>query len=277
MKERSNIPRGIKREILIEAGYRCSVPHCSNDSALEFHHIDGNPAHNEAGNILLVCSNHHRSCTSGIIDRKACQFLKNELKNLKVNVNASRITTRSLRKILREELSTPTNTLDLKKYASNAFPSIFERKHLFRILDHEFGPSYEGYLAISVLGELKYRGSAPRIIHFIESLRKAKNKKTLSDVDHFFRAAVKSLSKIQTKTALNWLADEFLNDNQNEFNKMILFFSIGSAGTAKKYLGFEITGKDSIEKVDGSSVATTLFLIRGKRGKLVLHLGAPES
>ena len=276
MKEKIPIPREIKRQILIEAGYRCSIPHCSNDSALDFHHIDGNPANNEARNILLVCSNHHRKCTSGQIDRKACQFIKNELKSQKINVNAGRVTTRLLRKILREELYTTPNTLGTKNFASNAFPSIFDRKHLFLILDKGAMPSYESYLAISVLGELKYRGCGPRIISFIENLRNEKNKKTSSDFEHFFRAAVRSLSNIQTKTALNWLADELINKSQNEFNKMILFFAIASAGTSKKYLRFEITGKDSIRKGDGGIVTTISFLLRGKRGKFELKLGAHE-
>ena len=76
-KDRQHIPVSIKRSLLIECGYKCSVPQCSTQwPTLQQHHIDGNPANNEIGNILMLCPNHHQMVTSGHIDRASCEILK---------------------------------------------------------------------------------------------------------------------------------------------------------------------------------------------------------
>jgi len=80
-KKRIPIPNPTKRDILIEAGYLCSVPKCHAEASLEFHHIDGNPANNNQENILLLCANHHSQATKGKIDRLACKKMKAKLIN----------------------------------------------------------------------------------------------------------------------------------------------------------------------------------------------------
>lgn len=76
-KDRQHIPVVIKRSLLIECGYKCSVPQCPIQwPTLQQHHIDGNPANNEIGNILILCPNHHQMVTSRLIDRASCEMLK---------------------------------------------------------------------------------------------------------------------------------------------------------------------------------------------------------
>lgn len=53
----------IKEELIVERGHRCE--HCGNATwigkpiALELHHIDGDPSHNEKTNLQLLCPNCH--------------------------------------------------------------------------------------------------------------------------------------------------------------------------------------------------------------------------
>ncbi|GAB4227830.1 MAG: hypothetical protein Kow00121_56610 [Elainellaceae cyanobacterium] len=80
-KERKSIPKDVSRRLLIEAGFKCSVPQCSVQwPTLQFHHIDENPANNCLENILLLCPTHHQMVTSKHIDRKTCEILKNLLR-----------------------------------------------------------------------------------------------------------------------------------------------------------------------------------------------------
>lgn len=57
MVERTNVPVNIKREVLMEAGYRCAVPRCRNILALDLHHMvpvaEDGP--NEASNLIALC------------------------------------------------------------------------------------------------------------------------------------------------------------------------------------------------------------------------------
>jgi len=63
----------------VEAGYRCSVSRCPAEASLEIHHIDGDPANNDAGNLVVLCANHHTQATNGKIDRRACLEIKRQL------------------------------------------------------------------------------------------------------------------------------------------------------------------------------------------------------
>jgi len=130
MKRRRPIPRPIKRRLLIEAGYRCSIPHCPADSALEFHHIDGTPVNNRSSNLLVVCSNHHVACTSRRIDRRACHEIKQTLIARVIRVPSSQITLRRFRALLRDELGPrakrPTHSISTKR----GFYSPLSRHHL---------------------------------------------------------------------------------------------------------------------------------------------------
>ncbi|HTT75681.1 MAG TPA: HNH endonuclease signature motif containing protein [Candidatus Binataceae bacterium] len=77
--ERVKVPVPIRRRLFIEVGYRCSVPRCSAEAALEIHHIDGNPSNNDILNLLVLCANHHTQATKGDIDRLACIEIKRQL------------------------------------------------------------------------------------------------------------------------------------------------------------------------------------------------------
>ena len=78
--ERQALPAGIKRLLLIECGFKCSVPNCAIQwPTLQFHHIDEDPANNQTNNILLLCPTHHQMVTSKHIDRTSCELLKESL------------------------------------------------------------------------------------------------------------------------------------------------------------------------------------------------------
>lgn len=77
---RPKIPINTKRELFIEAGFRCSINKCNHESGLEIHHIDSNPQNNDIQNLLLVCGTHHNNIHSGLIDKKTCKILKNNLR-----------------------------------------------------------------------------------------------------------------------------------------------------------------------------------------------------
>ena len=79
-KTRTNIPTDVKRMVLVECGFKCSVPRCSVQwPTLQFHHINGDPSDHSLNNILVLCPTHHQMATSKQIDRKHCKMLKNIL------------------------------------------------------------------------------------------------------------------------------------------------------------------------------------------------------
>lgn len=75
-KSRPSINESLRRKLLIEAGYRCSIPQCNHESGLDIHHIDSNPTNNDENNLIILCAVHHRMTTEGKIDKKACLQLK---------------------------------------------------------------------------------------------------------------------------------------------------------------------------------------------------------
>lgn len=82
-KNRIHIPQNITRELLIECGFKCSVPLCPIQwPTLQRHHIDENPSNNDNGNLLLLCPTHHQMVTSGHIDNATCKMLKQLLSSL---------------------------------------------------------------------------------------------------------------------------------------------------------------------------------------------------
>jgi hypothetical protein len=71
------IPQSVKRQLLIEAGFKCSIPNCPIQvPTIHFHHIDENPSNNDISNILILCPTHHQMVTSGSIDKTSCELLK---------------------------------------------------------------------------------------------------------------------------------------------------------------------------------------------------------
>lgn len=79
MSNRKSIPRDVRRQIYIEAGYRCAVPKCGHETGLDIHHIDGDSDNNSPENLFLLCAVHHRMATRGEIDQKACREIKGYL------------------------------------------------------------------------------------------------------------------------------------------------------------------------------------------------------
>jgi len=79
IKDRVPVPIPLRRILFVEAGYRCSILRCTAEAALEIHHIDGDPTNNDAGNLLVLCANHHTQTTNGQIDRLACLEIKRQL------------------------------------------------------------------------------------------------------------------------------------------------------------------------------------------------------
>lgn len=75
--KRKHIPNEVRRILLLECGFRCSVPRCDAQwPMLHFHHIDENPSNNTAENLLVLCPTHHQMVTSKHIDKKNCELLK---------------------------------------------------------------------------------------------------------------------------------------------------------------------------------------------------------
>jgi hypothetical protein len=78
-KGREPVPISLRRILFVEAGYRCSVSRCTAEASLEIHHVDGDPGNNDAGNLIVLCANHHTQATNGKIDRLACLEIKRQL------------------------------------------------------------------------------------------------------------------------------------------------------------------------------------------------------
>ncbi len=75
---RKPIPESVKRQVLIEAGYRCAVPTCRNLLIVDLHHIvdvqDGGG--NEPENLLPLCPTCHALYTRGSIPQDAVKAWK---------------------------------------------------------------------------------------------------------------------------------------------------------------------------------------------------------
>ena len=69
---RPAISMEIRRKVLIEAGHRCAIPHCSHTD-VDLHHIipwEQCKAHSPE-NLIALCPNCHRLAEQGKIDRKS--------------------------------------------------------------------------------------------------------------------------------------------------------------------------------------------------------------
>jgi hypothetical protein len=79
---RQAISSKLKDELLIECGYKCSMPRCEITDSLEFHHINGKNDDNRKENIIVLCAVHHHQATIKKISKKACSIMKQMLPNL---------------------------------------------------------------------------------------------------------------------------------------------------------------------------------------------------
>ena len=82
MTTRVKIPPAVKREILIEASYRCAVPRCMTPLAIDIHHIDENPANNDPSNLIALCPTCHGAFHRKTYTAEAIRFWKLMLQQL---------------------------------------------------------------------------------------------------------------------------------------------------------------------------------------------------
>ena len=75
---RQKVPEAIKREVLIEAGFRCAVPTCRGILAIDLHHLEevSDGGGNTLGNLIALCPTCHALYTRGTIPRSAIQAYK---------------------------------------------------------------------------------------------------------------------------------------------------------------------------------------------------------
>jgi hypothetical protein len=133
MKKRVSIPAEVQRKLLLECGFKCSIPLCQNTQALEFHHINGDPGDNSEDNLLVLCASHHAvvHAPGSKLDRKACELLKQTITKLSISLTADK---RELRRIW-ERLN--TEEIDPK-----------ERGRLFESLAADLLASIPGLLIV---------------------------------------------------------------------------------------------------------------------------------
>src|SRR5438270_9086934 len=72
MALRPSIPASVRREILIEANYRCAVPRCM--SAIDVHHIDEDPSNNDPSNLIALCPTCHAAFHRKLYTIEAIRF-----------------------------------------------------------------------------------------------------------------------------------------------------------------------------------------------------------
>jgi hypothetical protein len=80
-KPRTNIPLGIKLQVLAESGYMCANPRCKHILTLELHHLEWvrDGGGNEPSNLIALCSNCHDLHTRGHIPKNALDAWKQML------------------------------------------------------------------------------------------------------------------------------------------------------------------------------------------------------
>jgi len=132
-------------------------------------------------------------------------------------------------------------------------------------------PTPHIYLAITLLGELKFRGSSKKLIHLIEAMRDSQSKKKIKEFEFYYRATIEALTKIGTRESLDWLADEFLREGVDIINQFILYLALASQKNSYKYVGFKIIEKTREDQLkDG--VTKILFSLRGKNYRMHIKM-----
>lgn len=77
---RPQIPAQLRRDVLLEAGYRCAMPRCGAETT-EIHHIVDYATVKEHtfSNLIALCPNCHARVTKGQIDRPSVKQIKANL------------------------------------------------------------------------------------------------------------------------------------------------------------------------------------------------------
>jgi len=70
----------MRRDVLIESGYRCGMPHC-RETQIDVHHIVdyAKVKEHRFDNLIALCPNCHRRVTNGEVDQKAIKQIKANL------------------------------------------------------------------------------------------------------------------------------------------------------------------------------------------------------
>lgn len=84
MTRRANIPQDVRREVLIEAGYRCAVPTCRTIGVVDVHHIVlvAEGGKNTADNLIALCPTCHAMHHRGAMPEEAIRVYKGMLVSL---------------------------------------------------------------------------------------------------------------------------------------------------------------------------------------------------
>jgi hypothetical protein len=73
VSDRPKLPRPLQREVLVEAGHRCSIPTCRQDP-VDIAHIEPRKpdgSNDVYENLIVLCANCHRRHHQGEIDRRS--------------------------------------------------------------------------------------------------------------------------------------------------------------------------------------------------------------
>jgi hypothetical protein len=83
----------VKREVLIEAGFRCAVPTCRGILALDLHHIEElrEGGGSTAANLIALCPTCHALYTRGTISKDAIYAYKTVLVSLSASFDRETI------------------------------------------------------------------------------------------------------------------------------------------------------------------------------------------
>lgn len=80
-RRRPAVPKPVERAVLVEAGYRCAIPHCMVHTTETAHILSWSESHdNSRENLIALCPTHHRLYDKEKkIYRKAIKIIKNKL------------------------------------------------------------------------------------------------------------------------------------------------------------------------------------------------------
>ncbi|MCG5464839.1 HNH endonuclease [Micromonospora sp. MED01] len=78
---RPAVPAQLRRDLLVEAGHRCTIPTCRQPTPLQLEHIEdwAKVQRHEFANMIVLCANCHARKTAGQIDRKSLHQYKANL------------------------------------------------------------------------------------------------------------------------------------------------------------------------------------------------------
>lgn len=77
-KKRLAIPKSMEKRAFQEAGARCSFCDEAEVTALQVHHIDGDPANNVLDNLFVACASCHAKVTADVISQADVRAKKRE-------------------------------------------------------------------------------------------------------------------------------------------------------------------------------------------------------